>query len=417
MSRLATGEAAAKDHAQLVQRAVTAMGSAVGNPVAIIRSKGDPHPDHGPACVTLEQGQVNRLTRGAKRGHFRLTYCDPAATGPLAALLAALTENGGPIAVDPEAISILAMADRLAASDIPVMVTGPTGTGKEVISRFIHDRSLRKDHPFIAVNCAALPEVMLEALLFGHKKGAFTGADEANQGFFQAAHRGTLLLDEIAEISFALQAKLLRVLQEGEVVPLGATRPVAVDIRIIACTNRDLPTEVAEGRFRPDLYYRLNGFPLVLKSLRERTEDIAPLAFALAMRHSTSRSRLPWISESALALLRLHDWPGNVRELENVVRRALLLANDEPEISAHHIVFDQAPRSVTATNPLRPERGDKHLAEIVHISEAKAIMQTLDACGGNRIRAARQLGISERTLRYRLAAFRDAGLAVAGARR
>ena len=417
MSGLATGEAAGRTHAPLVQRGAAILESFAGGPQAVVRSKGDPVPSGPAPCVTLERGAANRLRRSSQRGHFDLTYRDPTALAPLAALLAALTPAGDPIAADPETLSILALADRLAGSEIPVLINGPTGTGKEVLSRFIHRRSPRCDKPFVAVNCAAMPEAMLEALLFGHKKGAFTGASEANEGFFRAAHGGTLLLDEIAEMPLSLQAKLLRALQEGEVVPIGATQPIKVDVRIIACANRDLPTEVAEGRFRADLYYRLNVFPLALKPLRERAEDIAPLAFALVLRHAAPGRELPWISESALAMLRLHGWPGNVRELENVMRRALLLAGDAAEIGAAHIVFDQPARLVSAPADQLPAPSGKRLSNIVQISEAKAIMQTLDACGGNRIEAARQLGISERTLRYRLAAFRDAGLAVAGARR
>ena len=216
-----------------------------------------------------------------------------------------------------------------------------------------------------------------------------------------------------------LQAKLLRALQEGEVVPIGSTQPVKVDVRIIACANRDLPTEVAEGRFRADLYYRLNVFPLALRPLRERAEDIAPLAFALVLRHAAPGAALPWISDAALAMLKTHGWPGNVRELENVVRRALLLSNGAGQIGPDHIVFDGAARLVgsdapaPATNPAVPAK----LSNIVQMSEARAIMETLAACNGSRVAAARQLGISERTLRYRLASFREAGLAVAGARR
>jgi two-component system response regulator FlrC len=219
----------------------------------------------------------------------------------------------------------------------------------------------------------------------------------------------------------ALQAKLLRALQESEVVPIGSTQPIKVDVRIIACANRDLPTEVAEGRFRPDLYYRLNVFPLALRPLRERPEDIAPLAFALAIRHAAPDRAVPWLSDAALAMLRLHSWPGNVRELENVMRRALLLAGNEALIAATHIVFD-TPARLVAHEP-EPELATaapgrtRKLSSIVQNSEARAIMETLEACGGSRVAAARQLGISERTLRYRLASFREAGIAVAGGRR
>lgn len=417
MTGLLASEEVARRHAPLVQRAAAMLGSAPGGPDAVLRGPAEALPTGPAPCVTIERGAVNQLLRENGRGRFSLTYRDPTGAAPLAALVAALTPAGDPIAADPETLSILALADRLASSEIPVLINGPTGTGKEVLSRFIHRRSPRRDKPFVAVNCAAMPEAMLEALLFGHKKGAFTGASEANEGFFRAAHGGTLLLDEIAEMPLALQAKLLRALQEGEVVPIGSTQPIPVDVRVIACANRDLPTEVAEGRFRADLFYRLNVFPLALKPLRERPEDIAPLAFALVMRHAAARRVLPWISESALTVLRLHGWPGNVRELENVIRRALLLAGDAGEITASHIVFDQPARLVAAPGEEIAEPAAKRLSNIVQISEAKAIMQTLDACGGNRIAAARELGISERTLRYRLAAFRDAGLAVAGARR
>lgn len=343
-----------------------------------------------------------------------LTYADAMGEATLGAAIACATASGMPIAVDPESLSILALADRLAGSDIPVLITGPTGTGKEVLSRFIHQRSPRRKGPFIAVNCAAMPETMLEAMLFGHEKGSFTGANAAGEGFFRAADGGTLLLDEIAEMPLSLQAKLLRALQEGEVVPIGATRPVKVDVRIIACANRDLPQEVEDGRFRADLYYRLNVFPLALSALRERPQDIAALTFAMIMRHSPQGQTMPWLSDAALTMLKLHSWPGNIRELENVVRRALLLAQGSDRIGPDHIVFDQVarPAAEPATNSIDADRG--RLSNIVQISEARAIMATLDACGGHRANAAKELGISERTLRYRLASFREAGLAVGG---
>ena len=256
---------------------------------------------------------------------------------------------------------------------------------------------------------------------------AFTGATEASEGFFRAADGGTLLLDEIAEMPISLQAKLLRALQEGEVVPIGATQAIKIDVRIIACANRDLPTEVAEGRFRADLFYRLNVFPLALRPLRERAEDIAPLAFALALRHAPKGKPVPWISDAALAMLRLHGWPGNVRELENVIRRALLLADGAEAITPAQIVFDSPARLVSAdilpADRLSADTGAYHgrLSNIVQHSEARAITEALEACGGSRIAAARELGISERTLRYRLASFREAGIEVgrvgAGGRR
>jgi two-component system response regulator FlrC len=413
---LTASESTARQHAPLVQRAAAILGSAAPGLEGVLRGRNDPQPVGPAPCVTLERGATNVLVRDGARGRYALSYRDPAGDAPLAAVLAALAAPGMPIAADPETLSILALADRLAASEIPVLINGPTGTGKEVLSRFIHARSPRTDKPFVAVNCAAMPETMFEALLFGHRKGAFTGASEASEGFFRAADGGTLLLDEIAEMPLALQAKLLRALQEGEVVPIGSTQPIRVDVRVIACANRDLPTEVAEGRFRADLYYRLNVFPLALRPLRERSEDIGPLAFAMVLRHAAPGRALPWISEGALAMLRLHGWPGNVRELENVMRRALLLADGQHEIAPAHIVFDQPARLVGTPTPV-VDSEPRRLSNIVQIHEARAIMEVLAACNGSRVAAARQLGISERTLRYRLASFREAGLAVVGAAR
>ncbi len=369
------------------------------------------------ASVSVSRGERPGLSRTASRA--RLAYSDPMSEATFAALVALLAGRSEPVAADPETLSVLAMADRLAKTDIPVLINGPTGTGKEVLSRFIHNRSERKDKPFVAVNCAAIPEAMMEALLFGHQKGAFTGASGSSEGFFRAADGGTLLLDEIAEMPITLQAKLLRALQESEVIPVGATKPVKIDVRIIAAANRDLPLEVEQGRFRADLYYRLNVFPMSLTALRERPADIAPLAFSLLLRHSPDGAPAPWISDGALAMLRNHGWPGNVRELENVMRRAQVLAAGKPEIRPEHIVFDRTVRLVeqaaAAPETAETASGEK-LSNIVMISEARAIMETLDACGGRRAEAARQLGISERTLRYRLASFREAGIAIGGRR-
>ncbi|MCW1428848.1 sigma-54 interaction domain-containing protein [Novosphingobium sp. JCM 18896] len=433
MTGMEFSDVVAKQHAPLVQRASAIAAAQALGTTTQLRDVNDRSPQAGQAhVVTLEQNASPEIVReGAQR--FRLRYDEAAGEAALAALLACAAKPGMPIAADTESLSVLALADRLAASEIPVLINGPTGTGKEVLSRFIHERSPRAGKPFVAVNCAAMPEAMLEALLFGHQKGAFTGATSSSEGFFRAADGGTLLLDEIAEMPITLQAKLLRALQEGEVVPIGSTLPIKVDVRIIACANRDLPTEVAEGRFRADLFYRLNVFPLALKPLRDRPEDIAPLAFALALRHATPGKSMPWISDAAIALLKVHGWPGNVRELENVIRRALLLADGKPQVGPEHIVFDGTARLVPAemaapmgmgavSMPQMPAAaeapaGGKRLSNIVQLSEARAIMATLEACGGSRVQAARQLGISERTLRYRLASFREAGLAVAGGRR
>lgn len=418
-------ESADRLHRPLVQR-VAAIAETLLRPGSVELRDADDRRPVPPTVriVFLARGDTPLLRREGDR-FVTVTYSDPASEATLAQVLAALAGPQDPIAADPESLSVFALADRLAASEIPVLIGGPTGTGKEVLSRFIHARSDRRDGPFIAVNCAAMPEAMLEAMLFGHEKGSYTGATQSGEGFLRAANGGTLLLDEIAEMPLALQAKLLRALQESEVVPIGATRPIKVDIRVIAAANRDLPLEVAEGRFRADLYYRLNVFPLSLRPLRERCEDIAPLAFALALRHTPPGADTPCFTDAAIALLKLHGWPGNVRELENVVRRALLLSGGKGSIEPRDIVFDSPARLVPpmpAPAIAEPEPANAgKLSSIVQLSEARAIIDTLEACGGNRGRAARELGISERTLRYRLASFREAGIemprAVAGGAR
>ena len=319
----------------------------------LLADAADPKSSHEGRTIVIERSDSASIALAGKGGH--LTYSDPGHETTIAALVAMLCANGGPVAADPVSLAVIALADRLAQTDIPVLIHGPTGTGKEVLSKFIHQRSARADQPFIAVNCAAIPETMLEALLFGHEKGAFTGANATGEGFFRAADGGTLLLDEIAEMPLSLQAKLLRALQEGEVVPIGATSPVKVDVRVIACANRDLPGEVAAGRFREDLFYRLNVFPMTLAPLAERTGDIAPLAFAMILRHRTKGQAIPWLSEAALATLKAHKWPGNVRELENVIRRALLLSSGKDSIANEHIVFDTPVRSVAAQERAEPQ--------------------------------------------------------------
>ena len=245
------------------------------------------------------------------------------------------------VACDPATGGLIDLAARVARTDVTVFINGPTGSGKEVLARAVHDASRRADKPFLAINCAAIPENMLEAVLFGHEKGAFTGAATANRGLIRAAEGGTLMLDEISEMPLGLQAKLLRVIQERQVTPLGSSAEVAVDIRIVATSNRDMATEVKAGRFREDLYYRLNVFPLATRALAARPEDIGALAVALLRRHAMSGSPLPLFTPAALAALAAHAWPGNVRELENVVQRALVLC-DGLRIGPEDIVLDTA---------------------------------------------------------------------------
>ena len=305
-----------------------------------------------------------------------------------------------PACGEPESARFLSLAAKVAASDATVLVLGETGTGKEGVARYIHAASKRADKPFIAVNCAALPDTMLEAMLFGHQKGSFTGASGAAEGLFRAAEGGTLLLDEVAELPFALQAKLLRAIQEREVLPVGATRSIPVDVRIVASANRDLAGEVAAGRFRADLYWRLNVMPLNLKPLGERRLDVRAITAALILRHTASDQAVAWPTAAALDRLMAHRWSGNVRELENVLQRALLLREGE-RIEADDLALEAGAAALPPMPALT-------LPDIKRSLQARAIEDALAATGGHRLRAAARLGISERTLRYRLAQLRQA---------
>ena len=242
---------------------------------------------------------------------------------------------------DPISRQLMALANRVAATDVTVFINGPTGTGKEVLARFIHNQSNRKDNAFVAINCAAIPENMLEAILFGHEKGSFTGASTANKGIFRAADGGTLLLDEISEMPMSLQAKLLRALQERKVTPLGSQREIEVDVRVLATTNREMLKEIRDGKFREDLFYRLNVFPLSTQHLAQRPDDIVPISSILLARHSAAFGEVPVIDDEAKKLLLSYNWPGNVRELENVLQRALVLSSGG-KIMAGDIMVDGA---------------------------------------------------------------------------
>ena len=250
------------------------------------------------------------------------------------------------VAADAETGQLLDLAARVARTDVTVFINGPTGSGKEVLARQVHAASRRAAAPFVAINCAAIPENMLEAILFGHEKGAFTGASNANKGIIRAAEGGTLMLDEISEMPMGLQSKLLRVLQERSLTPIGAQKEVPVDIRVIATSNRDMPEEVRARRFREDLFYRLNVFPLTTQALCERPDDIPVLAVAMVRRHTPAGQPLPMLTQEALAALVAHDWPGNVRELENVIQRALVM-QEGGRITAADLLIHAATPTVT----------------------------------------------------------------------
>jgi two-component system response regulator FlrC len=301
----------------------------------------------GVRMVVLLQEGAARFSMASDLGGRLLRIALPEASCPAtmdAALLMLADVLAAPlrpmVACDPVTGGLLDLAARVARTDVTVFINGPTGSGKEVLARAVHSASRRADKPFIAINCAAIPENMLEAILFGHEKGAFTGAATANRGLIRAADGGTLMLDEISEMPLGLQSKLLRVIQERQVTPLGSSADVAVDIRIIATSNRDMPSEVRAGRFREDLYYRLNVFPLSTRPLIARPEDIPALAVSLLRRHWTDGTP-PLFTAEAIDMLMAHRWPGNVRELENVVQRALVLC-DGQRITEADIVIDTA---------------------------------------------------------------------------
>jgi two-component system response regulator FlrC len=250
---------------------------------------------------------------------------------------------------DIKTYELLSLAKRVANTDVTVFINGPTGSGKEVLANYLHEYSNRKDNPFVAVNCAAIPENMLEAILFGHEKGAFTGASNANKGIFRAADKGTLLLDEISEMPLSLQAKLLRVLQERKVTPVGGQRDIDVDVRVLATSNRDMASEVNQSRFREDLYYRLNVFPLQTRNLSARKDDILPISIKILNKHFQDNNTTPYLTVGARQLLLDHDWPGNVRELENTLQRALVLSQNNI-IDENSIMIDKSLSSISSNS-------------------------------------------------------------------
>jgi len=321
------------------------------------------------------------------------------------------------IAADPRTIQVFELARKVAPRDITALLNGESGTGKEVVARYIHDQSMRAKGPFIAINCAAIPETMLEAVLFGHEKGAFTGAHEARAGKFEQAQGGTLLLDEISEMDKDLQAKLLRVLQEKEVERIGSKSSIALDVRIVATTNRNLMDEVQDGRFREDLFYRLSVFPIELPPLRERRQDILPLAQHFACQPEQSDQPAACLAPDAEEALLAHDWPGNVRQLQNVLQRATIMCSGQ-QIRARDLQLNARTTAtgVTDAPTEQPasETDEQGLRTNMQSIEGRLILDALQQGAGNRNKAAELLGISPRTLRYKIARLRDAGIDVPG---
>ncbi|HWK75277.1 MAG TPA: sigma-54 dependent transcriptional regulator [Povalibacter sp.] len=368
----------------------------------------------------IEATQLESLARAARETSVELRPAGPGAE--IAYLEPRANPDNDLVAYAASSRRLTALARRVAASDCTVLIAGESGTGKEVLARFIHRNSPRAGRPFIAVNCAAIPENMLEAMLFGHERGAFTGAHASHTGKFEQAQHGTLLLDEVTEMPLGLQAKLLRVLQEREVERLGGRVPVALDVRVLATTNRNLRAEVSAGRFREDLYYRLNVFPLSTTPLRERRDDVLPLAMRLLTSRCRPGERIPAISADAAHLLLTYSWPGNVRELDNVMQRALILCNGAV-VEREHIhlepMLDSSPAPAPGEGRGEGGRGDgvssierSALSDSLSNAERELILDALRIDNGNRQAVAKRLGISARTLRYKLAKLRDAGVEV-----
>jgi two-component system response regulator FlrC len=330
------------------------------------------------------------------------------------------------IIVDKNSKELYRLAERVAPTDSSVLIYGESGTGKEVLARYIHDHSSRADQPFVALNCAAIPDNMLEAILFGFEKGAFTGAHQSSAGKFEQANGGTLLLDEISEMPLALQAKLLRVLQEREVERIGGKKPIKLSLRVLATTNRELKFEISAGRFREDLFYRLNVFPLYAKPLRQRIEDILPLANFFMQRYQSEGGNKT-LSQAACQALKNYDWPGNIRQLENIIQRSLILSEglaiqvadlylQECEVhldkeARDHNILSPSLQSSLLDNEIDHQK-DGILGKNLRHREYELIIETLKSQRGSREETARALGISSRTLRYKMAKMRSEGVLI-----
>ena len=321
-------------------------------------------------------------------------------------------DAGNVIMADPETAKVYGLAQKVASNDASILISGESGCGKEVLAQYLHRHSNRVEKPFVAVNCAAIPENMLESMLFGYEKGAYTGAHQARAGKFEQANGGTILLDEISEMPLALQAKLLRVLQERELERLGSDKVIDLDVRVIATTNRNLMEEVAEGRFREDLYYRLNVFPLHLAPLRERRADIIPLAELFLTKYQPADRPLR-LDIAAAEKIRRATWQGNVRELENCIQRATILAQPDGVVRSEDVaITDPLSGAVSAPSEAVIEDAQQRLDGDLKQREHELICEALEASGGKKKEAAERLGISPRTLRYKLARLRQSGVAL-----
>lgn len=374
---------------------------------------------HAGACHVLAADDFSGAAWGLALQRAQQTTAPkaaPDATVAPAAVHISDTAVRSVVYVDPVSRNLLALAQRVAQAPVAVLVEGPTGSGKEVLARVLHESSAAANGPFIGLNCAALPEHMIEDMLFGHEKGAFTGAVKEHRGLFEQAQGGTLFLDEIGELPLTLQAKLLRVLQERSLVRLGGERAIALDVRVVAATNKNLREQIALREFREDLYFRLSTFKLRVPALAERSGDILPLVARLLARHV--RGNQVWsVSDEAQRVLLSHRWPGNVRELENIIQRAMVLCPDN-HIGVEHLMFDDAPAPFAMPEAsawmqdLPQASAASPLQATVKHSEHHAIRAALEA-SRSREEAAQKLGISPRTLRYKLARLRDAAPALA----
>lgn len=323
------------------------------------------------------------------------------------------------VAADSTTQQLKVMAKKVAGSDAAIMISGESGTGKEVLARYIHNQSTRSDQPFVAINCAAIPESMLEAMLFGYEKGAFTGAAKSMPGKFEQAQHGTIFLDEIGEMKPELQAKLLRVIQEKEVERIGSTKQIQLDIRILSASNIDMKKAIQSGGFREDLFYRLNVFPMRLPPLRERPRDIAAITERLLHRHCDATRVEPMVSAQAMKQLIQYPWPGNIRELDNVIQRALVMMSgdtiQEQDILLDDVMSSASPNDVKpSSDEVVSDQSDDVVVKTMDLKERETqlILDTLKGNRGHRQKTAEALNISPRTLRYKLAKLKELGVDV-----